>query len=61
MTVYVLMITSTSAPRTETIHSIYKTLEAAEDSARDMEYQLPATFEMSVEPFEVVEEEEYEY
>jgi len=60
MTVYVLMIIQENPLRSETIHSIYKTLDAAEDMARELEFQLPAAFDLAVEPFEVSDEEEYE-
>lgn len=60
MTVYVLIIVQTNPVRSETIHSIYSSPEAAEDAGRELEYQLPATFEMAIEPFEVLNGEEYE-
>lgn len=60
MTVYVLMIIQENPLRSETVHSIYKSQEAAEEAGRELEYQLPATFELAIEPFEVVDEEEYE-
>lgn len=60
MTVYVLMIVQSIPLRNETIHSIYSSMEAAEDAATEMEYKLPANFEIAIEPFDVLEEDDYE-
>lgn len=39
--------------RSEVIHSVHATQEDADNVARELEYQLPPEFEVSVEPFEV--------
>lgn len=60
MTVYVLMLVQPNPLRSETLHSIYNSLETAENAAQEIEYQLPKGFELAIEPFEVIEEEEFE-
>lgn len=58
MIVYVLMLVQSTPLRSETVHSVYTSQEAAEEAGRELEYSLPATFEMAIEPFEVTGEED---
>ena len=60
MIVYVLMLVQSNPLRSETIHSIYSSQEAAEDAGRELEYSIPAAIELAIEPFEVIGEDDYE-
>ena len=59
MTVFVVII-SNKSHHTEIVQSVHDSQEGAEMEARELEYQLPLDFELSVEPFEVQTSEEYE-
>lgn len=60
MIVYILMLVQTNPFRTETVHSVYTSEDEAESAVHELQYQVPTSFELAIEPFEVIEEEFYE-
>lgn len=58
-TVYVVIVAQERPMLSETIQSIHDSLEGAEYEMQNLEISLPLDFKISIEPFEVQSDGEY--